>query len=180
VRDQSRDKVDGELTGNQNAQPKWGKVKRPTVDPSIVSPNAISLLAVSPTIQAVMGKWSNPTPEIRVVVQTHGGCRNGRSKRPRERDSMNNGLKVESQRAISKIMIDHQHVVTGQHGIVNWNRNGQHQHKSLRRTSLLISDSPYLIVHCMRWNGPRAHEVADRFGGIVHTHHEQQTVVWMR
>jgi predicted sugar kinase len=55
------------LTYNQDGEPKRIKVKCQLIDPSIISSHTVSVLAMAPAVEAICGKWGDPTPNIRVV-----------------------------------------------------------------------------------------------------------------
>ncbi len=55
------------LTYNQHGEPNRSKVKCQLIDPSIISLHTVSVLAMAPAVEAICGKWGDPTPNIRVV-----------------------------------------------------------------------------------------------------------------
>jgi hypothetical protein len=55
------------LTYNQDGEPKRSKVKCQLIDPSIISLHTDSVLAMAPAVEAICGKWGDPTPNIRIV-----------------------------------------------------------------------------------------------------------------
>lgn len=93
---------------------------------------------------------------------------------------MDGGFQIAPQRPIRHVVIDHEHVVERQKGVVNRDRDGYGQEKALRGARLRIAHGPHLVGAGTRWNGPGAHKVPDRFGRIIRAHGQQQAVIGMR